>query len=136
MIEFRRPVADDFRRIELQPFDAELQAVCRRHAEALAAVADRDPVALTCLDDGRVVGIGGVLENNEAWLFFAADCRKAFTHMVRRVRLAMTEHALTHGEVWSMIDTTRPNGSRWAKAIGFRHVEGELWRMCSSTLLP
>lgn len=133
-IEFRRPCADDFRRIDLQDFDAGLSADVAACADALEAIALADPVALTCLHNGRVVGIGGILPTNEAWQFFAKDCRAAFLPMVSRIRKAIITHVLTHGEVWAMIDQDRPNAARWAALLGFDHEEGEKWSLHSSAL--
>ncbi len=133
-IEFRRPRADDFRQIKLQEYDAELSAEIFEKAEALEAVALADPGSLTCLHNGRVVGIGGILPNHEAWQFFAGDCRGAFVPMVNRIRTASVDHMLTHGVVWAMIDPDRPNAARWAALLGFDHEEGAKWSLHSSDL--
>lgn len=136
LVEFRRPRAEDFSSIELQPFDRPLQEDVRANAARIAEIALADPGSLTCLEDGRVVGIGGVLPNHEAWQFFAGDCRRSFPHMVRRIRAAIIEHVLTHGEVWVMIDPDRPNARRWAALLGFEHVKGDIWHITYSTLYP
>lgn len=133
-IEFRRPCAEDFRRIDLQDFDAVLSGDIAACAEALEAIALADPGSLTCIHNGRVVGIGGILPTNEAWQFFAKDCRAAFLPMVNRIRKAIICRVLTHGEVWVMIDKDRPNAARWAALLGFDHEEGETWYLRSSAL--
>lgn len=135
-IEFRRPRADDFRQIELQPCDEYLAPYLQQYAEQIEAVALADPGSLTCVENGRVVGIGGIRQDTgEAWQFFAADCRRSFLAMLSRIRRAAVAYALTHGEVWAMIDPEHPNARRWAALLGFDHVEGEKWSLRSEELV-
>lgn len=129
MIEFRRPVADDFRQIKLQASEASLQPFLGELADNLQVVADLDEYALTCLQDGVVKGIGGVLLTGEAWTMLAEDSRTAFPAIVRMVRSRIAEYLLTHDRVWSTIAKDQPNGARWAAALGMINVGGDVWEV-------
>jgi len=133
-ILIRRTEPDDFRRITLQPFDAELQDTIKEHADAMYQAAMDSSCSLSCEQDGEVVGIGGILQSGEAWQLFSPDCRRAMLIMVKHIRAAIINHVLTIGEVYAMIDPDRPNALRWAAILGLYHSEGQKW-ILNKTLL-
>lgn len=134
-IIIRPTVADDFRNIVLQPYDAPLQETIRENAEVFCDEAVTGTCSLSCEQDGVVVGIGGILPSGESWQLFAPDCRRAMREMVRYIRAAIINHVLTQGEVYAIIEPDRPNAARWAAVLGLHHEEGKKWILNKSLLV-
>ncbi len=133
MFEVRPPTADDFRNIELNDYDAVLRPEVDALADQLAEISGS--YSLAGVDGDKVICIGGILPNGEAWMFFAKDCRRYMLRIMARLREMVIDFGLTKGDVWAIIDPARPNARRWAAVLGFDQVEGsDIWRISFSTL--